>query len=345
LPKPDKNKICIYCAQDDPGRFIGVEHVVPQSFGTFGSETPTLDCVCDECNAYFGRELDQLLARDTIEGVMRYNRGRFSSEPRAQKRLHIVLSESAETGDFAGLKVNIDATTGKVIPPRAQFLILNLLTGKWEAYFEHQLGGLKLPEKTYGHPEARKTKAFAASKDELDQFVLALHAHGIDYSAGKALQPPQALLDENAQDGTLPLEIEQEIDSLHKRALAKILMNFVAQYLGVAEALSPRWDFLRNYVQRGEGAIRMRLSDRPFWTGQETDQHRFSDDSINIRVENSGADIIGVLQFYNSLSYEFTLVENDSLPPQFEVGFRFTPGFPPVPGEKRLLGAGTSRHE
>jgi hypothetical protein len=44
-----------------------------------------VNCVCDDCNAYFGRELDQLLARDTIEGVSRYARGQLSSESRAQK--------------------------------------------------------------------------------------------------------------------------------------------------------------------------------------------------------------------------------------------------------------------
>ena len=59
------DSICIYCSQTDPSRFRGVEHVIPQGFGRFGSEMPTLDCVCDDCNAFFGRELDQLLARET----------------------------------------------------------------------------------------------------------------------------------------------------------------------------------------------------------------------------------------------------------------------------------------
>jgi hypothetical protein len=36
---------CIYCPQTDPDRFRGVEHVIPQGFGRFGSETPTLDCL------------------------------------------------------------------------------------------------------------------------------------------------------------------------------------------------------------------------------------------------------------------------------------------------------------
>jgi hypothetical protein len=67
-----RHSTCIYCGQNDPSRFCTVEHVVPQAFGRFGGVTPTLDRVCDDCNAYFGRELDQLLARETPEGISRY---------------------------------------------------------------------------------------------------------------------------------------------------------------------------------------------------------------------------------------------------------------------------------
>ena len=82
------DKTRIYCSQTDPDRFRGVEHVIPRGFGRFGSETPTLDCVCDDCNAHFGRELDQLLARDTYEGISRYSRGLLSTEARPPKHAH-----------------------------------------------------------------------------------------------------------------------------------------------------------------------------------------------------------------------------------------------------------------
>ncbi len=109
------DKICIYCRQTDPDRFRGVEHVIPQGFGRFGSETPTLDCVCDDCNAYFGRELDQLLTRDTYEGISRYSRGLLSSEARPQKRLSLTLADPAEAGDFVGLRFAVDGTTGQLM--------------------------------------------------------------------------------------------------------------------------------------------------------------------------------------------------------------------------------------
>ena len=60
---------CIYCAACEPNHFKGCEHVIPQSFGLFGTHTPTLDCVCDDCNAYFSRELEQVL--DAIDAAIR----------------------------------------------------------------------------------------------------------------------------------------------------------------------------------------------------------------------------------------------------------------------------------
>lgn len=61
-----EGRIFIYCKQDDPTKFKGIEHVVPQAFGKFGPQTPTLECVCDDCNAHFGKNHDIYLARETV---------------------------------------------------------------------------------------------------------------------------------------------------------------------------------------------------------------------------------------------------------------------------------------
>jgi hypothetical protein len=108
-----KDLICVYCGNRDLAFFTKREHVIPQSFGTFGSETPTLQCVCDGCNSFL-RELDQLLARETLEGITRYKKGRFSRETREQKELRFSLADVAEVGDFAGaLVAGVEGRTGK----------------------------------------------------------------------------------------------------------------------------------------------------------------------------------------------------------------------------------------
>ena len=138
-------------------------------------------------------------------------------------------------------------------------------------------------------------------------------AAGIDFRSGTPFQIPWN--SEFGEQASFLVEIASEVDKSHKRALAKILMNFVAFHLGRDEALAPRWDFLRRYVRTGDGEIKARLSARPFWTGQETDQLRFQDDSINVRIENLQGNIVGAIQFYNLHTYEMILVDNDSCVP------------------------------
>ena len=330
---------CIYCGQTDPARFRGVEHVIPQAFGRYSSETPTLDCVCDDCNGFFGRELDQLLARDTPEGLGRYSHGQLSSERRRQRRVALSLADPTEAGAFAGMRVDVDGTTGQLMAPAAQFLVHNFSSGEDEAYFLHQIAGLTLPDADYGRPGADdqpgtwRCKVFASSEQEHTEMIAALNATGIAFQAGPAFQAPWNV------EGEVPtsslVEIEAEVDKPHKRALAKILMNFVAAHLGCDEARSARWDFLRRYVRWGEGEIRARLSHRPFWTGQETEDLRFNDDSINVRIENLGDGIVGAIQFYNQQTYEFILAQGSALGGGQEVGGRYTAGKMPIAGEKR----------
>jgi hypothetical protein len=112
-------------------------------------------------------------------------------------------------------------------------------------------------------------------------------------------------------------------------------MNFVAFHLGRDEALRPRWDFLRRYVRNGGGEIKARLSRRPCWTGQETDELRFRDDSINVRIENLDGNIVGAIQFYNLHTYEMILVENDSPGRAQGIGRQYTAGELPLECEKR----------
>jgi hypothetical protein len=337
---------CIYCLGDSGVTFRGVEHVVPQAFGTFDSNTPTLGGVCDDCNAFFGRELDQLLARETIEGISRYTRGQLSSESRPQRRLDIALADGSEAGQFAGLKVSVDGKTGTLMPPRPQFHVFNFKTQQNEVYFIEQIAGLSLPEEVYGAPgrDGKKgtwqTKTLAASKEEHDALIAAPQANGIDYQPGPGFQMPQSNAEESENPPSFLVEIQGEVDTSHKRALAKILMNFVAWALGHDEALKPRWDFLRNYVRCAEGLIKARRTERPFWDGQETETQRFADDSIDIRIENLDGNIVGSIQFYGRWTYQMILAENDALPSGAEIGYRFTPGSKPIRGEKRPIRGG-----
>lgn len=331
----ERQRICIYCKQDDPARFKGVEHVVPQAFGTFGSQTPTLNCVCDDCNGHFGKNHDAYLARETIEGITRYKRRRFSSEARPQKHLEITLEAGPEAGEFGGMKVALDGTTGELMRPKAQFIVVNQKTGKPETYFKHQIAGLQLPEDVYGGPgdgkEIKSTwscRILAFTKDEHDDFVECLRANGINYVSGEPFRMPEPGTPDNDGKFTLPVEIKGEIGLDHRMAHAKILLNFIAKYLECEEALKPEWDALRRYARYGEGAIKYTVIDPPP-PEKDDELRRLVAESIVIRLENLRGNICGILRFYGNHTYAYVVQENASLPDERIFGWMFTVGLEP----------------
>ncbi len=329
-----KPKPCIYCDETAEAKFSGREHVIQQAFGTFGTETPTLRCVCDDCNAAFGKELDQMLARDTLEGVLRYNQSKRSSEKRVQRRLRITLADESEAGEFLGAAVvGIDPTNGQLMPLATQLQIKNHKTGETDIFTRDQIGSFALPEEIYGAPGERELFICAPSKVEHDAFLAELNDAGLDMRM-KGDGITSDVTPTVGQDGreSLGVHIEGIFDQLHRRALAKIMVNFTAFYLGTDIVNSQEWEPLKRFVRHGEGELGARLSDRPFWTGQETETVRLPD-AINIRLENHFRGIVGVIQFYNRITYELLLIEGQRLPK--EIAARFVDGEEPMFGERR----------
>jgi hypothetical protein len=331
-----ETQFCVYCGSTDPADFTGTEHVVPQSFGTFGSKTPTLHCVCDRCNAFFKKELDQLLARETLEGITRYKKGRYSRETRSQKELRFSLAEGDEAGDFGGVLVaGVDGTTGQLLPPVAQFHALNVTTGRYDIFTRSQIRGLQLPEEMYGKPTERQYRIFAASQGEHDAIVEELRNAGIPYREKGRFRSP--FLEGKQPGGAVELEVQIEgmIDDAKKRALVKVLFNFATYYLGPSETLKPAWDKARRFVRFGGEPLKARISQKPFWDGEETENWRYAGDSYNLRIENLDGNVVGVVQFFNLFTYEFILVEDYSLSAEQEIAYRFTPGEEPRRGMKK----------
>ncbi len=315
---------CIYCGERDPERFSGREHVIPQAFGKFGTQTPTLKSVCDGCNAAFGKELDEMLSRDTFEGVLRYRQGKFSSEKRVQRRLRFTLADEGEAGQFVGAAVlGVDPTNNELLSLATQLHVRNHSTGRMDIFRRDQRIPVVLPDAIYGPAGQRELVVYAPSKVEHDAFILELNAAGLDLRMdGTHVSGITPSVDTHGSE-TLGVYVEGVFDQLHRRALAKIFVNFAAFYLGVDTVNAREWDDLKTFIRHGEGQLGARMSDKPFWTGQETEELRFPD-AINIRLENHVRGIIGVIQFYNHVTYELLLVEGLHL--EREVAARFAEG-------------------
>lgn len=290
-----KDKTCIYCGTNEKEFFSGREHVIPQSFGTFSSGTPTLHCVCDSCNAYFSKELDQGLARDTLEGVTRYKKGILSSERRFPKNLQFSLEETDENGEYGGAIIEgYDPQTGKLLPLVSQFWIYNIKTNEWERYRREEIKNIKLEDDLYGvaTPGSRKMRVIAPSQEEHDNVIAELKKYNIPYREKEKLGGLPFLKNVDSE-GKIEVRgtVKGTVDKIKKRAFVKLLFNFAAYHLGEAEIQKPEWDKARKFVRYGEEELLGRMTTEPFWTGQETEQMRFADDSYNLRIENKNGNV------------------------------------------------------
>lgn len=329
-------KTCIYCKTNDQSAFRGVEHLIPQSFGKFSSETPTLKCVCDECNSFFAKELDQVLARDSWEGVNRYKKGIKSREQRPIKRLKFTLEEVPEMGIFGGMVFEgVDSRTGQLLQPtKGQFHIRNKKTDKYDVFFEDEIKDIKLDDGIYGAKGTRDTKIYAPSEEKHKAVIEELKKIGIDYKIKEKSNPPFVEGKKDDEVVELPILVSGTIDSPVKRALIKILLNFSAFYIGAEEVIKPEWDKARNYVRFNSEPILGKVNNKSFW-GDETETMRLASDSFNIVVENDGENVVGKIQIYNFYTYVFILAEKYNIPANKEKAMRFTRGEKPLLAEKR----------
>lgn len=235
---------CIYCLQErDRRSYTKAEHVLPQSFGTFDQNFTLREVVCDECNHYFGNNLEIYLARDTYEGQLRFTHGvKDASDFKELARSSRVAIKYAE-GEYAGLYVSRryskDKGTIEVTPlPQVGFLVAQ---DRYEYFMLDKIPSLTmLEEKGFRGDRPRSINGLAVDSQVLERL---LADRGIpfritDYAS---TDRPDSIL----------CEFEGAIDHVIRRAVAKISFNYLAYWQGAAFLHCPEFDMARRYIRNG----------------------------------------------------------------------------------------------
>lgn len=320
--------VCIYHPSDNV-EIYHEEHVIPQSFGTFGPKvtprsldgTPVLRKeVCADCNHLFGITIDQTFARESLEGLTRYRLGLFSREARKQKLITLQLPKTAAMGEFANVKIWLDTKQGKLKEPLPQAHLLNATTGQYEVFLIGEINSLDW--KSRGLLD-KDIKIFGADQNERDEVVKELNSIGIQFNAKNDIR-----LD-FVPGSKIALDLYGEINKTIQRAVAKILINFATFYIGSDEILKSNWDKARDYIYQGSGMLPLSVTQGAFWA-QETNQIRMEPKGYNIAIRNRNKSIHGYAQFFNLFIYDFTLVDDYNLPADLEIALRFIPGEKPL---------------
>lgn len=232
---------CLYCGETKQKSKFNKEHVIPKSFGTFGTQTPTLQIVCENCNQYFGDTIDRELSRSglNVHKFLSGNKKTFESS-KDFKNQSLTISE----GPFMGLPVMLSRKNPKLITPPLHYDFgLRKENGKYDWY---SVKTLPTKEEVSSHP-THSEWIWILKSEKKDEIIQVFQR---EYNI---------ILDNKFQDHQIKsayVDSTFELNEMMLRSLYKIAYNFLAytyvnssySYLLYDRCFEP----IKRYIRLGE---------------------------------------------------------------------------------------------
>jgi len=286
----------------------------------------TLHDVCKECNNFFANNLEPWLARDSLEGFDRYRYGQKSAAEFKSLGKRSTSHVQIPDGDCAGAwGFNVPGEGLLGVRPFPQVGFAQSAAGPFEWYMLDELPTLEdLKAKGYsGECHMR-----LAECDDTEAVTLLLQQKGINYRSMESFAPPS---------GPALMEHVFRPTVNHRRALAKIAMNYLAHEYGRDAALEPRFDAIRNLVMRGVEPDYQYYSidEKPVIEGDKQDGKRCLMHVLAVTPRKDGIEVEGMVSLYNRFRHgiRLSVKPGSTIKPRghiFDIGSR---AIRAVPGE------------
>ena len=240
-----KMNSCIYCCGRGEKKFPS-DHVMPRCLGTF-KNAPVLGCVCEECNQYFGKELELFLASDSIEAILRVRYGIGTGQDAQRLKNNRIAVRVTQTGDWYGARVELRFDSrlmnfrGEPIP---QVALRKRGEPEWRWFLESELDDPREFERYRGNPGDTEIQIVGHGTIK-ESLVAKLDSVGIKFRERGKLSAPETY------GGLVEAWIESSLDDVILRAVGKIAFNFLAFTQGAEMALRQDFDEFREYVRYG----------------------------------------------------------------------------------------------
>lgn len=242
--------ICIYCKKEKDESNFNREHVVPRMMGTYENGLVLSNNeVCEECNSFFSKELEDKISLNSMESFLRMQHGRPMSDGRTIKKDRLCFS--GVEGIFKGLEFTpvVDSSNEEKIhfdiSPRIGILSSEN-AGEYD-YYEID----KLPNAT-----DRKLKFLKGKENGIisvgipqEDAVPFLSEKGY---LGKEYKYSEAPVTDLYSGDSFTTNIKVSIDSFVRRTCAKTVFNYLCHCMGKDYVLSSRFDMIREYIRYGK---------------------------------------------------------------------------------------------
>lgn len=275
--------------------------------------------VCADCNFQLGRDLDEILARDTYEASLRAERlpvWRRKKDRFKARRITMRVPDEPEFADFRGARMTIDWQTRKAKP--ADQIVVRDETGHLHSFTLDDV--MSADEALFRNRPPGSVHVIGTSPSAATQLQRAAESKGVRFTSEPTeIDPPPA-----SQQPSFVLEVQGLIDDAVWRAIAKIAFNYLAKIRGSGYVLDNRFDRIRDFVlgrQRDRALVRLTrtpiLADEtPYWKTHEMHLVLF---------ERKGHSLQGRVSLFNSFTYEVMLCADLGLIYPIRRGHAFDP--------------------
>jgi HNH endonuclease len=300
-------RVCIYCMTErDRSGFKGREHVLHRAFGSFRN-SPTLDCVCDECNGYFGETIDLHYARDSLEALLRLFHGtKPAHEVDELRGRRVSVTLGGDDPDWSGCHIEWVEEDGEVVVslvPQVGFRQRG--ETKWTFLTEDALQDATQPLP----PDAGRGEIRLISKsEEIDGRLIAmLSQRGIKFQKiGITGGPPPS------DEGFAPLDLQARIDDMIFRCVAKIVFNYLAWRQGADFVRLNQFNAVRSFVRYGTRASYplVAVQTAPILTDDTPSNRQTVGHLVTAAWTRDSRHIVGQLSLFNSVTYAVSLAKD-----------------------------------
>lgn len=295
----NESTTCAYCREGaNLVTFDGREHVIPQAFGHF-RDSLIARGVCDQCNTYFGRELDLVLARGSYEGVLRFTVGGKPATEYKHVGKATKVRTTTSTGPWAGLHLDRrpgdDGLDLQLTPPKQ----IGLSARADEEPEYHRVEGTPtLDQWKRAHPGATEVYIKTVGFDSPEETREALERLG--YQVTGDFEPNYDVV----TDGTTVLAHDvYKIDDVIQRAVAKIAFNYLIA-TSPAVARMPEFDQVRSFIRCGDAPSFKPVAtlDQPILCDEPRDGRRLGH-IVLCELESATNTVVARVSLYNLLQY------------------------------------------
>jgi HNH endonuclease len=301
---------CIYCRSKVPSD-APREHVIPQSFGVFKPDI-TLNCVCKDCNHYFGSKLEWPMRVQSLEGMRRLQFGHKGVVGGlGTNQVTPVIAEGEAKGARTIIRRDGDGNERTEIP--TQVGARRDPSEEFEWCFEKDLS----VEWADRFPKGSEFRIIGGeTSEDFERLLRRWKEVCPTFVYGGTIDSPVS------SDGTILLHVEHQNSPVVVRCLCKIAFNYMALTCGQQFALSRSFDDIRSFVRddSGDAEGRAFVKRKPIIAQEIVHGERVTDGHV-LTIDCRPHDRVVEVQvaLFNSIHYRIPMCRD-------YLGHRFTRG-------------------